>query len=96
MKVKTYKSIIALFGLFLLTNCSQQQSEDHHEHEEAKKEDEVHLLQKQMDVMGIELGHFQEINLSTTVKSNGQLELPPRNKASLSAIMGSRKNPNRL
>lgn len=84
------KFIAILFGTFLLTNCSEQQAEDHHEHKEAKKEDEVHLLQKQMDVMGIELGHFQEINLSTTVKSNGQLELPPRNKASLSAVMRGR------
>jgi len=90
MKTLIDKMIVVLFGLFLMTNCGQQYTEDHHEHEEAKKEDEVHLLQKQMDVMGIELGHFQEINLSTTVKSNGQLELPPRNKASLSTVMGGR------
>ena len=90
MKTITYKLLSVLFGLFLLTNCTEQHTGGHHEHEEAKKEDEVHLLQKQMDVMGIELGHFQEIDLSTTVKSNGQLELPPRNKASLCAIMGGR------
>ncbi len=90
MKTKTYKLFIAMFGLFLLTNCSQQQAKDNYEHEEAKKDDEVHLLQKQMDVMGIELGQFREVNLSTTVKANGQLELPPRNKASLSTLMGGR------
>ncbi len=90
MKAKTYKLIIAMFGLFLFTNCSQQQAEDDHEPEEAKKEDEEHLLQKQMDVMGIELGQFREVNLSTTVKANGQLELPPRNKASLSTVLGGR------
>lgn len=90
MKTITYKTLVVIFGMFLLTNCTEQQTEDHREHEEAKKEDEVHLLQKQMDVMNIQLGHFQEINLSTTVKANGQLELPPRNKASLSTMMSGR------
>ena len=90
MKTTTYKTLAVIFGLFLLTNCTEQHTEDHNEHEEEKKQDEVHLLQKQMDVMGIELGHFQEINLSTTVKSNGQLQLPPRNKASLGSLIGGR------
>ena len=40
--------------------------------------------------MDIELGNFQHLNLSTTVKSNGQLELPPQKKASLSALSGGR------
>jgi len=90
MKTITCKTLTIIFGLFLLTNCTEQHTEDHHEHEEEKKQDEIHLLQKQMDVMGIELGQFQEINLSTTVKSNGQLQLPPRNKASLGSLMGGR------
>ncbi len=64
------------------------EDEGHDDHEE--KEDEVHLLQKQMDVMDIRLGGFKSVNLSTTIKSNGRLELPPQNKASLSALIGGR------
>ncbi len=64
------------------------EEEAHDDHEE--KEDEVHLLQKQMDVMDIQLGGFKSVNLSTTIKSNGRLELPPQNKASLSALIGGR------
>ena len=45
--------------------------------------DEVHMVQQQMDVMGIQLGHFQRINLSTTIKANGNLDLPPQNQASV-------------
>lgn len=64
--------------------------EESHEEEEADSKTEVHLLQNQMDIMGIEMGNFQFLNLSTTVKSNGQLEVPPQNKASLSALLGGR------
>lgn len=52
--------------------------------------EEVHLNERQIQVMGIEMGKFQYLNLSTTVKSNGQLEVPPQNKASVSAMMGGR------
>ncbi len=64
--------------------------EGHGDHEEEANKDEVHLLQKQMEVMDIQLGGFSAVNLSTTIKSNGRLELPPQNKASLSALLGGR------
>lgn len=66
----------------------EEEHEQHHAHEDHP--DDVHLLQKQMDVMEIKLGKFQFLNLSTTVKTNGVLELPPQNKASISAVMGGR------
>ncbi|MEM7037813.1 MAG: efflux RND transporter periplasmic adaptor subunit, partial [Bacteroidota bacterium] len=52
--------------------------------------DEVHLLQAQMDVMGIKTGTFQNINLRKTVKASGHLGLSPQNKASVSALMAGR------
>ncbi len=86
--------MIAIFSLLLFGGCAHDHAHDHGEHAEPEKsgvnEDEVHLLQKQMEVMKIELGNFQYLNLSTTVKSNGQLELPPQNQASLSAVLGGR------
>ncbi len=64
--------------------------DDHDDHEEEGNKDEVHLLKKQMEVMDVQLGGFKKVNLSTTIKSNGRLELPPQNKASLSALIGGR------
>ncbi|MEZ4720501.1 MAG: efflux RND transporter periplasmic adaptor subunit [Flavobacteriales bacterium] len=90
MKTSIY---ISLFLTFLLASCGQtenQPTETAEAHDHASNENEVHLVQQQMDVMDIQLGHFQHLNLSTTVKSNGQLQLPPQNKASLSAVMGGR------
>lgn len=89
-----------IYGLLFLAaltagGCTQpatdeQAGEEGHAHEAEINAEEVHMVQQQMDVMDIKLGEFQYLNLSTTVKSNGQLELPPQNKASLSAVMGGR------
>lgn len=93
MKKTTY--ILAILSIVFATACAVEDPDDDHsdhaEHpEEEVNNEEVHMVQRQMDVMGIELGQFQSLNLSTTVKSNGKLELPPQNKASLSAVMGGR------
>ena len=95
---RTIFKLLSISIIFIWTDCHNHEADHPHGHgnekeqhlEENHREDEVHLLQKQMDVMGIELGQFREVNLSTTIKSNGQLELPPRNKASLSAVMAGR------
>lgn len=95
MKKVNYISTFIL--MFLLAGCSgfnhdhsHHDSGGHEESETGKVKEEVHLLQKQMDVMNIQLGQFQYLNLSTTVKSNGQLDLPPQNQASLSSVLGGR------
>ncbi|MEQ6118870.1 efflux RND transporter periplasmic adaptor subunit [Reichenbachiella sp. MALMAid0571] len=92
--MKTYKNIIFSLSILFLIGCktgiSSETDEHEHAHEEESNEELVALLPKQMEVMDIQLGKFQELNLSTTVKSNGQLELPPQNKASLSALFGGR------
>lgn len=91
--MKTLNIYFAIFFLaFFLTGCGDSPVPDEHAHEEEEKAptDLVHLLQEQMDVMGIEVGSFQEINLKTTIKANGQLDLPPQNKASVSALMPGR------
>ncbi len=91
MKTLNINFVILFFALFL-TSCGGSPEPEEHAHEEEEKAptDIVHLLQEQMDVMGIEVGSFQEINLKTTIKANGKLELPPQNKASVSAMMTGR------
>lgn len=96
----TTRYIIQLLLVLAFIGCGQpdtikQEQEDPHSHDENRhgeegNKEEVHLVKKQMDVMGITLGKFQHLNLSTTVKANGLLELPPQNKASVSTVMGGR------
>lgn len=87
--------IIALSILFWACESpTQGQAHDEHAHEESDHagdhHDEVHLLKRQMDVMDIQLGHFQQLDLRNTVKSNGRLELPPQNRAEVTALIGGR------
>ena len=78
--------------LLALSACTH--SHDDHSHDAAAALEaepvEVHLLQTQIDVMGIEYGGMRSVNLSTAIKANGHLALPPQKKASLSAILGGR------
>jgi cobalt-zinc-cadmium resistance protein CzcA len=91
MKInKTYILIPLLIGLFSCSSGQGEEGHEHHEEEEGHKSEEVHLLQQQIDVMGIESGSIQKMNLSTTIKSNGTLELPPQNRASVSTVLGGR------
>ncbi len=98
------KKILKISSIFLLlvtivscgNNTTQKNAEiNQEEHgEEAEHEGEtsnfVSLQQKQLDVMNVELGTVKKVNLGSTLKVNGQLELPPQNKASVSAIIGGR------
>ncbi|MCH7524005.1 MAG: efflux RND transporter periplasmic adaptor subunit [Bacteroidetes bacterium] len=68
-------------------NSEDHKEEGEHEGEESNK---ISLQLTQMKVMDVELGEIQQINLGTSLKVNGQLELPPQKKASVSAIIGGR------
>jgi membrane fusion protein, heavy metal efflux system len=93
MKKSTLKIFTFLTCLgFLLNGCGTKEvhdAEEEHAHAE-EHPDDVHLVQNQMDAMDIKLGGFKMLNLSTTVKASGQLELPPQKKASVSALMEGR------
>lgn len=50
----------------------------------------ITLETKQLEVMNIEIGTITEVSLGAKLKVNGQLELPPQNMASVSALIGGR------
>lgn len=92
---RTIYTISILTALFV-AGCGSQSSrepghkKEDHAHPLESGPEEVHMVQKQMEVMDITLDQFQYLNLGTTVKANGQLQLPPQNKASVSAVIGGR------
>jgi len=90
-----------LILLFTTISCGNSESKhtegDDHKNEQTKEvanEDEtpnkVALKLNQLEIMGIELGNLSQLNLGASLKVNGQLELPPQNMASVSAIIGGR------
>ena len=98
------KNIIILFIISgLLFTCTHthdhsadgghDHGEDDHAHEAMEAEhgtDEVGLTALQMEKIGLKLGGFEQKNLKSTVKVNGELELPPQNKADVSAMVAGK------
>lgn len=90
MKTKIF---IAFIAFATLISCNVQNNSEHEEEEiDACKvegaEGVVILNKKQREALELELGTFQMRNLTTLVKTNGELEVPPSSIADITAIIG--------
>ena len=97
MKNSIIKFILGTFVFsFFMISCLPATEDDHnhddhamddpHAEEEEHHDDEVALTPEQIQKVGLKMGTFENKNLQSTIKVNGQLELPPQNKASVSSI----------
>lgn len=86
-------------GLLLITtgllSCSgdganKQDDDQKDSKQEAKQKnsDIIELTLQQMQAVGITVGPIEEKNLTTVVKANGQLAVPPQNMANVSILSG--------
>lgn len=74
-------------------NEHNENNEGNNKEESGEHEEEASTLTlqlEQLEVMNIELGVVKQVDLGTSFKVNGQLEVPPQNMASVSAIVGGR------
>ncbi|MFA0965047.1 efflux RND transporter periplasmic adaptor subunit [Roseivirga sp. BDSF3-8] len=102
MKLKIYYTILSLIML-MLTACgeehkteeghthegeahSSEESEGHSDHEEGES---VHLTASQFQALDMKVGPLEQRNINSTVQANGTLEVPPKNEALVTAIMGA-------
>ena len=91
MKFHLNKNIItAIFLLvILLSSCTgKQEKEPAAETEKQEETENLTLTRQQMQSVGITVGPLEEKDLSTVVKANGQLAVPPQNKADVSVLSG--------
>jgi len=88
--LKPSAAFLLLFIVLSCNNNTHQESNEIETHEEEKNSNTITLQLKQLEVMNIELGVIEQVNLGATLKVNGQLELPPQKMASVSAIIGGR------
>lgn len=82
---------VLLFVLVLL-GCNNQSGEVSHndhgpEEQHAEETMAVELSDRQMEAVDIQTGRFSRLPLQNSVKANGILELPPQNKANVSALV---------
>jgi cobalt-zinc-cadmium efflux system membrane fusion protein len=94
-KLNNYTSIIFVACLSILLSCSsgsQNQGGDQEEkiekEEAGDKPQGLSLTLIQMNTVGIVTGPIEQKNLDAVVKANGQLEVPPQNKADVSILSG--------
>lgn len=98
--MKNISKISIIFLLLIVLASCQNKTTQQNEASEANNEESVEqaeetfniiaLQPEQLVVMNIELGTIKQVNLAATFKVNGQLEVPPQNMASISAIIGGR------
>ncbi|MES2278654.1 MAG: efflux RND transporter periplasmic adaptor subunit [Bacteroidota bacterium] len=81
-----------LLAATLLAACSGEKATDKEKDssktEHKEKENGLELSPEQMKSVGIETGPIEQKNLDAVVKANGQLAVPPQNKADVSILSG--------
>ncbi|MCD6355247.1 MAG: efflux RND transporter periplasmic adaptor subunit [Prolixibacteraceae bacterium] len=84
------KIIIAFIAIATLMSCNTKNKStgESEEHEEHGSEGVVVLNENQREALNLKLGTFQMRNLTTVVKTNGQLEVPPSASADITAVIG--------
>lgn len=85
-----FKIIMAFVVAATLMSCNTKNkaANEGEENEEHGPEGIVVLNENQRDALNLKLGTFQMRNLTTVVKSNGQLEVPPASSAEVTAFIG--------
>ncbi len=88
MKKIKYITLSILLA-FAISSCSTKKEEAHEdEHGGHGQEGVVVLNEQQQKALKLKLGQFQMRNLTTVVKTNGQLAVPPASSADITAVIG--------
>ena len=83
------KLSIAIFVLIALVSCNtNKQNDKEEEHTENVLPGVVVLNKAQREALNLTLGGFQMRNLTTVVKVNGNLEVPPAGRADVTVAIG--------
>jgi cobalt-zinc-cadmium efflux system membrane fusion protein len=80
-------TIILIIGTIVLASCSGDKIQEQ-ETSQPKIETNVSLTDAQIKSANIELGKLEEREISTTLKLNGKIDVPPQNMISVSMPLG--------
>src|SRR5690606_28972423 len=94
--IKLIFSPITVIGL--MTDCGEKQEhtegdlqghEEEADHGDEGEEESVHFSSAQFQAMDMKVDTLSKRNISAVVRANGQLEVPPQNEATVTAIVGA-------
>lgn len=80
------KNIILIFGLLFLFACSSKKVEE--ANNTPVVANQLVLSDAQIKSAGIQLGKIQQKTISSTIKVNGKIDVPPQNMVSVSMPLG--------
>lgn len=84
--------ILGFTSSLFLVACGSSESHDHgsddHGHEKEHAE-EVHLSRTQFEALGLKVDTIPSRNMAGSVEATGQLEVPPQNEATVTAMIGA-------
>jgi len=86
MNSKIYFLTVIILAILASCTGNKKEKEEEAHHEESK--DVVFLTLQQRQTLDLKLGTFQFRSLSTIIKTNGQLEVPPSASAEITAVIG--------
>ena len=100
MKNITYKILTISILVFFITACgnkeNHKENDNHSRNEETKTEvneehdeEEVMLSQQQFNALKMKIDTVSLRNMSSYVKANGTLEVPPQNEAAITSVIGA-------
>jgi cobalt-zinc-cadmium efflux system membrane fusion protein len=78
---------VLIIVILFICSCAKQSSSDKNEVKEIK-ESIVNLTDAQLKNASLELGKIEEQTISSTLKVNGKIDVPPQNMVSISAQLG--------
>lgn len=81
-------SLLLFAASIFIMACGNSEQEEGHEHGE-KHEEEVHFSEQQFQSLEMKSDTLPFRNISSYIEANGQLEVPPQNEATVTAIIGS-------
>jgi len=84
------KVLAIIIALIVLVSCTKENKKDTHEahgsHEEDSHTEIVTITTKQKEVLRLKTGHVKIKQLAEVIHANGELELPPNDKADVSSL----------
>jgi cobalt-zinc-cadmium efflux system membrane fusion protein len=88
--MKNYIAIILLsfLGLISCKNNSSEETSTNDSKETVTEKSVVTFMDAQIKAIDLQLGNFENKNLTTTLKINGKLSLPPQYQAQVSILAG--------
>ncbi len=88
--MKTFKYILVITLILGVSSCNKTKKEEviRQTTQQNKNNDEIVLLRKQFEANSMQLQAIKEVPFLQVVQSNGMIDVPPENKAIVSAPLG--------